>query len=213
MEIDASVSPWNSVYKIMIGSILPRPIGWISTIDSEGNANLAPYSFFSAVCANPPTVLFCPSIRAVDRAHKDTLRNVTETGEFVVNIVTRSLAEAMNISSTEYPPEVDEFVAAGLTPAPSAAVRPPRVGESPIHFECRLDRVVEIGREPGGGSIVIGRVVHLHVDEAVLIGVDKINLNRLDPIGRLSGNSYCRVTDAFDLPRPPSQIKDTPAPG
>jgi flavin reductase (DIM6/NTAB) family NADH-FMN oxidoreductase RutF len=207
MEIDPSNLPWKSIYKIMIGSILPRPIGWISSINREGEVNLAPFSFFNAVCPNPPTVLFCPNIRGVDKAAKDTLKNVRGTGEFVVNIVTERLAEAMNITSTEFPAEVDEFKSAGLTPAPAVKVSPPRVAESPIHYECQVTQIVEIGNLPGGGAIVIGQVLHLHIDDRLLIGQDKINLQSLQPIGRLAGAGYCRVTDLFEMPRPQSQIK------
>jgi flavin reductase (DIM6/NTAB) family NADH-FMN oxidoreductase RutF len=206
MEIDPADIPWKSMYKLMIGSILPRPIGWISSINAEGRANLAPFSFFNAVCPDPPTVLFCPSIRSVDGAQKDTLNNVRATGEFVVNIVTEELAEAMNLTSTEFPPEVDEIRAAGLTPVPSLAVHPPRVGESPIQYECRVAKIVDIGDAPGGGSIVIGRVMHLHVSDAVLFGGDKINLALLKPVGRLAGSGYCRITDTFEMVRPPSQV-------
>jgi flavin reductase (DIM6/NTAB) family NADH-FMN oxidoreductase RutF len=195
------------VYKIMIGSILPRPIGWISTINAQGCANLAPFSFFNAVCSKPATVLFCPSVRSTDSASKDTLNNVRATGEFVVNIVTEELAIAMNLTSTEFPPEIDEIEAAGLTPIPSKSVKPPRVGESPIHYECRVMEIIDIGDAPGGGSIVVGQVVHLHVSDEVLLGTDKINLTRLQPVGRLAGNAYCRVTDIFEMIRPPSQIK------
>lgn len=195
------------MYKIMIGSILPRPIGWISSVDSRGNANLAPFSFFNAVCSDPPTVLFCPSIRGTDGAHKDTLNNVRTTGEFVVNIVTEGLATAMNMTSTEFPSEIDEIKAAGLTPIPSAVVKPPRVGESPIHYECRVVEILDIGDAPGGGSIVVGRVVHLHVSDEVLLGEDKIDLAQLKPVGRLAGSGYCRVTDIFEMVRPPSQVK------
>jgi flavin reductase (DIM6/NTAB) family NADH-FMN oxidoreductase RutF len=206
MEADPATLPWKSVYKLMIGSILPRPIGWISTVGASGQANLAPFSFFNAVASRPPTVLFCPTIREVDSGPKDTLRNARTTGEFVVNIVTEALAEAMNVTSTEFPPDVDEFQAAGVTAAPSVAVAPPRVAESPIHFECRVQQIVDVGAEPGGGAIVIGRVVHLHVDPSVLVGVDKIELGALRPIGRLSGAGYCRVTDVFQMPRPKSQL-------
>jgi flavin reductase (DIM6/NTAB) family NADH-FMN oxidoreductase RutF len=207
MEIDPSDLPWNSVNKIMIGSIVPRPIGWISSLDEAGCANLAPFSFFNAVCANPPTVLFCPVIRATDRGQKDTLRNVRLTGEFVVNIVTEALAEAMNLTSTEFPSQVDEFKACGLSTLPSVAVQPPRVADSPIHYECKVMQIFEIGNQPGGGSVVFGQVVHLHVDESVLVGTDKIDLARLQPVGRLAGNAYCRVTDLFEMVRPGSQIK------
>jgi flavin reductase (DIM6/NTAB) family NADH-FMN oxidoreductase RutF len=207
VEINPETVAWNSMYKIMIGSVLPRPIGWVSSIDANGQPNLAPFSFFNAVCANPPHVLFCPGIRSADRNPKDTLKNVRETGEFVVNIVTEATAEAMNITATELPANVNEFEAAGLTAVPSVTVKPPRVGESPIHYECKVAQIVDLGSEPGGGSVVIGRVVHLHVDDSVLIGEDKIDLEKLKPIGRLAGASYCRVTDVFDMIRPPSQIK------
>jgi flavin reductase (DIM6/NTAB) family NADH-FMN oxidoreductase RutF len=191
----------------MIGSILPRPIGWISTIDENGLPNLAPFSFFNAVCPNPPHVAFTSMIRSTDQQSKDTLRNIRQIGEFVVNIVTEELAEAMNLTSTELPAEVNEFRYGQLDWMPSILVRPPRVAESPVHFECRLAQIVDFGNQPGSGSLVIGQVVHLHVADRVLIGEDKINLATLKPVGRLSGNSYCRVTDIFDLPRPPSQIK------
>jgi flavin reductase (DIM6/NTAB) family NADH-FMN oxidoreductase RutF len=190
----------------MIGSILPRPIGWISSISPDGLPNLAPFSFFNAVCPNPPHVLFCPEIRGTDGGEKDTLRNVRATGEFVVNIVTEATAEAMNLTSTEFPPEVDEFAAAGLTPAPSLKVRPLRVAESPIHYECVVAQIIDLSSEPGGGSIVIGRVIHLHVRNDLLIGDDKIDIARLQPIGRLAGSSYCHNTDLFTMTRPSSQI-------
>lgn len=207
MDVPVTEIPWQSLYKIMIGSILPRPIGWISTVDKEGNFNLAPFSFFNAICANPPHLLFSPMIRSTDGNEKDTLRNVRDTGEFVVNIVTEDLAEAMNLTATEFPEKVNEFTIAELETSPSSAVRAPRVAESPLHFECKLAQILEFGDQPGGGSLVIGRIVHLHVDESVLFGGDKIDLARLRPIGRLAGNYYCRVTDLFELIRPPSQVK------
>jgi flavin reductase (DIM6/NTAB) family NADH-FMN oxidoreductase RutF len=206
MEFSPQDLPWNSMYKLLIGSIVPRPIGWISTVDAQGRANLAPFSFFNAVCANPAHVLFCPNVRGTDSGMKDTLLNVRETGEFVVNIVTEELAEAMNITSTEFPPEVDEFAAAGLQRQASVTVRPPRVAESPIHFECRVAHLIDIGPQPGGGSVVIGQVLHVHLDEQILLEGDKIDLGRLRPIGRLAGASYCRVSDLFELPRPASRL-------
>jgi flavin reductase (DIM6/NTAB) family NADH-FMN oxidoreductase RutF len=206
MEIDPLSLPWKSVYKILIGSVVPRPIGWISSIDSDGCPNLAPFSFFNVVCANPPHVLFCPMIRGTDQKPKDTLRNVRATGEFVVNIVTEALAEAMNLTSTELPAEINEFELSGLTPQPSVAVNPPRVAESPLHFECKVATILDIGDEPGSGSVVIGRVIHIHVHQDLLIGEDKIDLEKLRPIGRLAGSGYCRVTDLFQMARPPSQV-------
>ena len=202
MEINPTTLPHQSIYKILTGSVLPRPIGWISSIDLGGRPNLAPFSFFNAVCSNPPTVLFCSSIRGSDGKTKDTLNNVRATSEFVVNIVTEELLQAMNASSIEAPSDFDEFDYAGLTLAPSVVVKPPRVAESPIHFECKLREIIEIGNEPGGGSIVIGTIVHIHANDEVMIGEDKINLTALKPIGRLMGSGYCRVTDLIEIERP-----------
>lgn len=207
MELNPANVPWQDVYKLMIGSILPRPIGWVSTLSPEGVRNLAPFSFFNAICGNPPHVLFCPMIRGTDSKAKDSLENARATREFVVNIVTKRLAEAMNITSMEVPPDIDEFELAGLTPVESAVVKPPRVGESPIHFECQTVEIVDLGEHPGGGSLVIGRIVHLHANDEVIFGETKVDLARLQPIGRLAGASYCRVTDRFDMPRPPSHLR------
>ena len=206
MEIAPDLLPRASIYKILIGSVVPRPIGWISTVDEAGNPNLAPFSFFTVVCAKPPTVLFCPMIRSTDENPKDTLNNVKATGEFVVNIVTEELAPAMIATSVEIASTVNEFELTGLETAPSVVVRPPRVAQSPIHFECKLTQIVEIGNNPGGGSVVIGEIVHLHVDERVLFDEDKIDLAALKPIGRLAGSAYARVTDLFEIERPKSQI-------
>ncbi len=208
MELNPSSVPWQDVYKLMIGSILPRPVGWISTLSPDKTRNLAPFSFFNAICGNPPHVLFCPMIRGTDSKAKDSLENARATREFVVNIVTEPLAMAMNISSVEVLPEIDEFELAGLTPVESVVVEPPRVGESPIQFECRTVDIVDLGTQPGGGSVVIGRVVHIHADDGVIFDGGKIDLAKLQPIGRLAGASYCRVTDLFDMPRPPSRLTE-----
>lgn len=202
MEINPNEIPHQSVYKLLTGAILPRPIGWISTVDAEGHPNLAPFSFFNVVCPKPPTVVFCPMIRSTDGKAKDTLNNVRATNEFVINVVTEELAEAMNLSSVEAPPDVNEFEFARVTATPSVTVRPPRVRESPIHFECRVRQIVEISPEPGGGSLVIGEILHIHVDESVLTGGDKINLAALKPVGRLAGGGYVRMTDVFEMERP-----------
>jgi len=207
MEISPDQLPWKSMYKLFIGSVLPRPIGWISTVNAEGQPNLAPYSFFNVASVNPPHVLFAPMIRSTDSTTKDTLNNVRHTEEFVVNIVTEDIAEAMNLTATELPADVDEFDFAGIEQAPSVAVKPPRVAASPIHFECKLAQIIEFDTEPGSGSLVIGRVVHVHVDERVQIGEDKIDLDALKPIGRLAGTSYTRVTDVFDLVRKPPRVE------
>ena len=147
-------------------------------------------------------------VRDTDGQAKDTVQNVRATGEFVVNIFGEALAAQMNITSTEFPAGVDEFEAAGLTPAPSVTVRAPRVAESPMHYECQVAQIVELGDQPGAGSIVIGRVLHIHVADELLVGGDKIDIAALQPIGRLAGNGYCRVAPAmFELARPASQIR------
>ena len=204
MEINPNDLPRQFVYKLLVGSILPRPIGWISTVNAEGRPNLAPFSFFNVVCSKPPTIVFCPLVRGTDGKTKDTLNNVRATGEFVVNIVTEELLQAMNLSSIEAPPEFDEFAFAHVTPGPSERVRPPRVKESPVHFECRVRQIVDVSLEPGGGSLVIGEVVHIHVEERVLVGSDKINLAALKPVGRLAGGGYARITDIVEVERPKS---------
>jgi len=206
MEISPGSIPRASLYKILIGSVVPRPIGWISTVDEAGNPNLAPFSFFNVVCPKPPTVLFCPMIRGTDGNTKDTLNNIKATREFVVNIFGEELFSEMIATSVEIAPDVNEFELAGLESAPSAVVKAPRVARSPIHFECKLTQIVEIGNNPGGGSVVIGEIVHLHVDERVLFDGDKIDLAALKPIGRLAGSAYVRMTDLFEMERPKSQI-------
>ncbi len=206
MEFDPTALPRPSVYKLLTGSILPRPIGWISTISAEGQPNLAPFSFFNVFSSNPPVLGFACGRRRTDGRSKDSYLNVQASGEFVANIVTEELSPAMNISATEFPAGVNEFEAAGLTAAPSRRVRPPRVAESPVHFECRVIQTVELGERPGDSSLVLGRIVHIHVREDILIDGDKIDLAGLKPVGRLSGRGYCRVTDVFELVRPPSQV-------
>src|SRR5579871_5913380 len=167
LTIDPAEQPSRQVYKLMTGIIVPRPIALVSTVDRDGLANLAPFSFFCGVGAVPPTLLFCPALRSVGATdptrRKDTLRNVEETGEFVVNIVTDAIAAAANATAAEVEPEVDEFQLAGLTPLASAVVRPPRVAESPAHMECRLLKVIYTSDKPGGGVIVLGEIVRFHL--------------------------------------------------
>lgn len=202
ISINTKEIPYQDRYKLLIGSIVPRPIGFISTIDKNGVYNLAPFSFFMGVCSNPMTVLFCPVIRSSDGQEKDTLKNIRETKEFVVNIVSEEIAAQMNQSSAEYPPGIDEFEKTKLTPVPSKIVKPPFVKEAKINMECKLNQIVDIGdKSPGSGSIVIGEVVFYHVIENVYKD-GKIILNELKPIARLGGADYCRVTDIFSLPRP-----------
>ena len=207
-----SINPSNceprQIYKLMTGMIVPRPIALVSTMSREGVANLAPFSFFSGVGSNPPTVLFCPTLRAASDAaegrpdmRKDTLRNVEETGEFVINVVSEAIAAAANASSAEVPPEVDEFTLAGLTPVASEAVRPARVAESPAQMECRLLHVIYTNRAPGGGVIVLGEVVRFHLREDLMEDF-RVDPAGLDAVGRMAGNTWVRTRDRIELVRP-----------
>jgi flavin reductase (DIM6/NTAB) family NADH-FMN oxidoreductase RutF len=186
-------------YKLLIGLVVPRPIGWIGSIDADGVRNLAPFSFFNAVAATPPTVLFSPLMQS--GAPKDTLSNVTATGEFTVNMVSDELAEPMNLTSGRYPPGVDEFELAGLTPVPGVEVAAPMVAEAKANLECRVVRLVPVGREPMNSTLVIGEVVAFHVREDLLDGT-RVDQAGLDLIGRMGGPTYTRTRDMFDMERP-----------
>ncbi len=203
MFFDPSKSPeWKPCYKLLTGAIVPRAIAFVSTISADGVANLAPFSFFTAVCAKPPTVLFCPMRKGDTGEKKDTLRNLEATGEFVINVVTEAIAEQMNRCATDFPYGVSEFAEAGLTARPSQLVKPPSVAESPISMECRLNQVVAVGEGPGSGAAVLGEVVGFSVADE-LVDDFRIDLDQLAPIGRLAGASYTRVTDLFDMTRVP----------
>src|SRR4051812_7330159 len=163
MTINPSEAGPANVYKLMVGAIVPRPIAFVSTISLGGIRNLAPFSFFTAVSANPPVVCFAPMVRGSDGQQKDTLRNIQETSEFVVNIVSEDFVDRMNVCSAEFPPDVDEWEQSGLTPVASECVKPPRVAESRFHMECRLVDVVSVSKRPLGGSLVLGEVLRFHV--------------------------------------------------
>lgn len=200
MVIDPLTLEAREVYKLLIGSVVPRPIAWVSTMSAEGQPNLAPFSYFNIGCANPPTLLFCPD-RRPNGAKKDTLLNVEATEEFVIHVVDEANVEAMNRTSANYPAGVNEFEAAGLLTVPSTKIRPPRLASAPIAFECRLFQIIPLGDGMSGGEVVIGRVVLMHVRDDVRVGT-YIDLEALRPIARLAGDGYARVTDTFDLPRP-----------
>jgi len=200
MTIDPATTNTRTTYKLMIGMIVPRPIAFVSTVSASGVLNLAPFSFFTGVGANPPAVCFCPSNRA-DGSHKDTLVNIEATGEFVVNVVPEAIAEKMNLCSGEYPPNVDEFALSGLTPVPSLVVKPPRVRESPAAMECRLLQIVRMSTRSDGGNLVIGEVVRFHVDDAMISNYH-IDPDKLEAIGRMGGPEYTRTRNRFTMIRP-----------
>lgn len=203
MEIDPKTFDQREVYKLLIGTVVPRPIAWVSTVDTAGVVNLAPFSFFNGLGSNPPALMVSinhASGRSDDR--KDTLRNIIETHEFVVNIVTESTMHAMNQTATDYPTGYDELALAGLTTRPARTIRAPHVAESPVSFECTLHTTIPLGEGPGSTTVVIGIINHMYIDDTLLNDRNYIDIARLQPIGRLAGNSYCYVHDIFELIRP-----------
>lgn len=186
---------------------MPRPIAWVSTISKDGVLNLAPFSFFNVVSSDPAILVFSPGFKLVMQdgkkvtVKKDTLKNIQETGEFVVNVVTYALAEKMNLTSGEFESHVNEFEKAGVTAAPSHMVQPPRVAESPISMECSLYQLIEFGQSPGAGNLVMGEIKCMHIDDAVLKD-GRLESDALDLVGRLGGSFYTTTRDSFSLKRP-----------
>ncbi|MEB3197326.1 MAG: flavin reductase family protein [Candidatus Sericytochromatia bacterium] len=202
MIIDPSAGPWQDAYRLITGTVVPRPIAFVSTRSPEGVPNLAPFSFFTVVCARPLTICFAPMRRGPQADKKDTLKHIEATGEFVVNVVDERFADAMNLTSADFPEDVSEFEMAGLTPVRCEVVQAPRVQESPISLECRLFQIVEVSDGPGGGSLVIGTVVRAHVrDELMQEGIPRPG-EAWQPISRCGGATYVRLTDTFELARP-----------
>jgi len=220
MDVTPSQLLHREFYNILISAVGPRPIAWVSSLSAAGQPNLAPFSFFNAVCAKPPLLAFAPGMRSPKKARaaanevagapagqtptgqaKDTLRNIRETGEFVINIVTFELAEAMNLTSGDYDASINEFELAKVASAASSVVRPRRVAESPVSFECKLYQILDFNPAPEGGSLVIGEIVSVHIDERNL-KEGRLDRNSLDLIGRLGGMQYTRTTERFEMVRP-----------
>jgi flavin reductase (DIM6/NTAB) family NADH-FMN oxidoreductase RutF len=201
MTIDFARLPVRDIYAWMTGTILPRPIAWVSTISADGKTNLAPFSFFQGVCSNPPTLMFVP-VNARDGAKKDTVRNIEHIPEFVVNLVSFVLAEQMNATAALLPYGESEFEKFGIAATPSERVRPPRVAAAPVAFECTLDRIVHIGEGPLAANVVFGRIHLAHVSDAVLGPDGKPDPAKLDLVGRLGGELYATTREHFTLKRP-----------
>jgi len=211
MDVAPSQLAHREFYNILISVVAPRPIAWVSSLSASGQPNLAPFSFFNAVCAKPPLLAFAPGMRLPKKsgaeavepagAPKDTLRNVRETGEFVINMVTFELAEAMNLTSGDYDASVNEFELAKIASAPSKIVRPRRVAESPVSFECKLHQIIDFNPGPEGGSLVIGKIVSIHINQQH-IKEGRQDRNSLDLIGRMGGMQYTRTTERFEMARP-----------
>src|SRR5215475_11817484 len=199
MQIDPQTAPQQSIYKLLIGCVVPRPIAWVSSLSEDGVPNLAPFSFFMAVCNDPPTVAFASGRRAGNK--KDTVRNIEYTQDFVVNLADDALAEQMNQSSAEYPPEVDEFAVTGLTAAASVKVKAPRVAEALISMECRVVQILPVGHGPH--TLVLGAIVQFHIrDDLYNPQTGRIDMYNLHPVGRLAGELYTHVHDIFEMKRP-----------
>jgi len=211
MDVTPSQLAHREFYNILISAVGPRPIAWVSSLSASGQPNLAPFSFFNAVCAKPPLLAFAPAMRSPKKSGaaagepvgepKDTLRNIRETREFVINVVTYELAGAMNLTSGDYDAAINEFELAKIASAPSKLVQPRRVAESPVSFECKLHQILDFNPGPEGGSLVIGEIVSIHVDDEHL-KEGRLDRNSLDLIGRMGGMQYTRTTQRFELVRP-----------
>ena len=201
MIVDPGSTDHASIYKLLIGSVVPRPIAFVSTVNPEGAFNVAPFSFFTVASSNPPVLVFTVGRRAKPNPSKDTLRNITTAREFVVNIVSEEFGPKMNLCAGDYPPEVDEFEVSGLTPIPSDLVKAPRVAESHINMECRLLYTIELSGLANGGNLVLGEVLRFHIDDEYISNY-RIDQDKLRAIGRMAGNSYTRTEDRFDMIRP-----------
>jgi flavin reductase (DIM6/NTAB) family NADH-FMN oxidoreductase RutF len=223
IRIDPYQIPHPKVHQILLGSVAPRPIAFASTIDKEGRPNLSPFSFYNAFGYNPTTLIFSPSRRGRDNTVKNTYENLKEVPEVVINAVNYSLVQQASLASTEYPKGVNEFIKAGLTPIPSEKIRPFRVKESPVQFECRVRQIIETGDQGGAANLIICEILLIHLDESILDEKGTIDLNKIDLVGRMGGDHYVRASgDAiFTVEKPlqklgigidalPDKIKHSP---
>jgi len=201
MVIDFSQLAPRDAYAWMTGTILPRPIAWVSTVAQDGRTNLAPFSFFQGITSNPPTLMFSP-VNTRDGTKKDTVRNLEHVPEFVVNLVSYALAEQMNATAAMLPYGESEFERYGIAPMASERIRPPRVAAAPVAFECTVHQVVHIGEGAFAANVVFGRILLAHVSDTVLDPEGRPDAGKLDLVARLGGSGYARTTDRFELKRP-----------
>jgi flavin reductase (DIM6/NTAB) family NADH-FMN oxidoreductase RutF len=194
----------KEVHKILLSSVAPRPIAFASTVDSKGNVNLSPFSYFNVFSSNPPILIFSPSRRVRDNTTKHTLENAKETKEVVINVVNYSIVEQMSQTSREYDKGVNEFVETGLTEVPSLKVKPPRVLESPISFECTVDNIVSLGESGGAGQLIIAKVIQIHINKDYLDTEGNIDSEKLELVARMGGDWYTKANkeSMFKIPKP-----------
>jgi flavin reductase (DIM6/NTAB) family NADH-FMN oxidoreductase RutF len=204
LSIDPKDVTVQKLHQYLLGAVGPRPIAFASTKDSQGNDNLAPFSFFNVFSANPPILIFSPARSGRTGETKDTFNNVKEIPEVVINVVNHAMVHQMSLASSPYPPGVSEFVKSGFTPLPSVFIQPMRVAESPVHFECKVKDVIELGQEGGAGNLIICEVVKIHVHESILDENGMIDQKKIDLVSRMGGNWYCRAdqNSMFEIAKP-----------
>ncbi len=203
LTIDPTQISTVKLHGYLLSAIAPRPIAFASTIDENGNSNLSPFSFFNVFSANPPILIFSPARRVRDNTTKHTLENVQEVKEVVINVVNHDIVQQMSLSSTEYAKGVNEFEKAGFTMLPSNKIKPFRVAESPVQFECKVNQIIELGNQGGAGNLIICEVVQLHISEEVLDENNMIVQERLDLVARAGGSYYSRAKNGFfEIPKP-----------
>lgn len=204
LTIDPKNIKTGEFHSHMLSAIAPRPIAFASTVDKDGKPNLSPYSFFNAFGSKPPILVFSPARRVRDNTIKHTLENIYETMEVVINVVNYPMVHQMSLSSTEYPKGVDEFLKSGFTPIASEKVRPFRVKESPVQFECKVLQVIETGDQGGAGNLIICEILLMHINESVLNDQQKIDPNKIDLVARMGGDVYCRASGSalFEVAKP-----------
>lgn len=208
MKINPAEMPIPKLHQYILGSVSPRPISFASTLDMDGNPNLAPFSFFTAVGSNPPMVIFSPARSGRDNTTKHTLDNVEATGEVVINIVNFPIVEQMSLASSPYPKGVNEFIKSGLTPIPSDIVKPFRVKESIVSMECKVRDVIHTGDKGGAGNIVMCEIVLMHIDDSVLDADGRMDPYKMDLVARMGGEYYARIIpeSIFVLPQPKNEV-------
>ena len=195
-------------HEYLLSSVCPRPICFASTVDKKGNVNLSPFSFFNVVSSNPPILIFSPARRGTDNTQKHTLTNMLEVEEVVIHIIDYPMVEQMSLTSTPYEKDINEFVKAGLTPLKSSLVRPPRVQEAPIAFECKVKNVIALGDKPGAGNLVLAEVLMMHFHKNYLDQQGNLTLEKMEWVARMGGNWYAKITreELFEIPKPNSKI-------
>jgi flavin reductase (DIM6/NTAB) family NADH-FMN oxidoreductase RutF len=208
LTIDPKDVPTPRLHGYLQGVVAPRPIALASTIDGEGKINLSPFSFFNLFSTRPPILIFSPSRRVRDNTTKDTLENVRQVSQVVINIVNYSMVEQVSLASCEYAKGVNEFEKAGLTMLPSTRVKPPRVAESPASFECHVKQIIPLGEEGGAGNLILCEVLLAHIKENILDDAGQIDPQRLDAVARMGGDFYCRAhgENVFVVPKPNTKL-------